>query len=243
MLGICPVSSASLDSGQLRSGLSLSYFTGYPNYVPVNLGTAFNGGRITSLAATAVGSTILVTVYDFSDSGPASPSVYDSVGNTYTLVTSQAINNVDSTNGSILIYSSVSTVALAVGSTVTYTSNSVNPQTSSQLSVTNIYTYGQPISIDTAVTAKSFGSSTAATVTSGTPTKANEYFIGFLFSSGFSGVINPSGWSVSTSPPIRANAGYDLLGGQVNTTTSPLTFAQTLTSTSTWAVIIIAYKY
>lgn len=216
-----------------------------PIGTPTNLGTANTKASttetITTVASVASGDTIFVAV---ATNGAAATSlgVSDAFGNTYSLLSSAAYNNV-STNGVLYVYVSYQTGALPSGNTITATASNAVLCAASALVVASLA--GANI-VGAVVTAT--GSSTAPTASKTGLTAGTNYLaLGFVGVQGTTAdtFTQVSGWAApptrvsSTGGNVTTNAmiegGYDAFTGVTSITYNP-----TITSRP-WSEILVVY--
>lgn len=199
-----------------------------------------NGGATnvsgTTLAKTAVtvaaGSLIVVRS---AETGTTLGTVTDSAGNTYTAITSVHPGGGVSTGTTGLFYCK-NCLALSSG-TVTFHKTASGNCAIAVMSATGIDTVAP---LDTAVTNTATGSSAAPSVTSGSPAVSGELFVAvadWATSSRTGTQDTGDGWA---APPVAQT--LDIGGNQVNAGTGTLTYAPTLSGTSVWGAIIVAFK-
>lgn len=209
-----------------------------------NIGTN-TGSTIATVAITVgaggvpLGSRVIVCVADSSVSALGG-SVADTGGNTYTRLTGADNNNV-TTNGFGAIFSAPVTTALVNTNTITYTL-----ALTAAAAVTAFYI--QSLGVDAAITTVTTGSSTAPSVTGGTPAGSGEFWVGAVSDTGpgtetFTQDATNAAW---TTPPIRvgiATTGPTIAGGAITSNLrTALTYAPTLGTTHPWAAMIVGFK-
>jgi hypothetical protein len=195
-----------------------------------------NSQTNTMTVAAAAGSTKLVPVFIFdSNTSVTSATVTDSKSNTYTLAASIQVTG---GNGWILLFYSFLTTPLTTSDTIVYTGAA--GFTSSNMTISASLVNGTFTTLDgaTTATATSF-SGNFSVAGAGSASVANEINFGLTTNAaGNANTITSAGWN--TTPPSSPSAGFTP-AWQVNTGTSALTFAGTLSSTA-WAALIVSFK-
>ena len=201
-------------------------------------GSGGNGSNTTvvlSGVTVPAGAIIVVAVTEASGDALLG-SVSDSAGNSYSLITSADAGG-SSFYESGIFYSTTGN-ALSGGS-LTYTKHNGVANTA----ISAVYVTGAKASspLDTAVTQRATGSSSAPSVTSGTPTSQGELFIATV---GWPNATltqdSGHGWA---SPPAQGSSTANVAGGnQINSTAAALTFSPALGSAQSWAAFVIGFK-
>jgi hypothetical protein len=209
-----------------------------------SIGTAvgsFGNATLTGVTI-AAGSTIVVEVSDRATS-IGSQGVTDTSGNVYRRVTSA----LHGTNVLGSIYDCHDCLALAGGTiTITPASSSTSEMPVSVSAISGLPAGDQ---LDTAVTATATGTVTSggtSSVTSGTPSQANNLFFGMssTFYNPAPTVTQPTGWANGQSVEDTASPGRFLTGATFQSSgSSAQTYNPTFSNSSTDFVnIIIGYK-
>lgn len=173
-------------------------------------------------------------------------SVADTAGNTYASAVSQTLS--PGATAFMNVFYAFNASALVSTNTITYTKQTSGDRTAiSAFYATGIQTSPDPL--DGAVTASAKGSSSAPSVTSGTPGASGELFVGVV---GVSGETTDTFTQDSTNgayatPPTRvgtSGAGLDPVvagGNLVNSGSSAKTYAPSITSRA-WGDVIVGFK-
>jgi hypothetical protein len=195
-----------------------------------------SGGSFTISATVPAGATIVVCWHDNGTAG-ANASVSDAASNTYTLITSQTLNNLNSA-GKCGIYYIANCAALSTQN-ITITSSGSNSCGASAFQITGLAS----APLDSTVTAVGFGSGAAPTVTAANaPATANSLIVGFVAYSGVPTFTQDSTHAAYANVPVAiSSSGRSLAGGNV-VSSSKLTYAPSLTGINSWADIIIGFK-
>ena len=211
------------------------YVSGSTTVVPVDLGTNANaaGATLTQVITVPAGSHVVVGVNEF---GVTTAGSLSDGTNTFNLDTSEALSGNVGLGMIFSFYYSGAQTAI----TLTYTKHTTGDTTSlSAMYATGIATSSQ---LDSAVTAVAQGSSTAPSVTSGTPTQGNDWIVGFCAYTGTSTYANATNFNAPlTATVTQVNAsiggGHQNVGGSIATI-----FAPTLGTSRAWAAMIVGYK-
>jgi hypothetical protein len=214
--------------------------------VVTNIGTnnTTTGATVTLTGVTVPAASLIVVVVSDSSATAPGGSVSDGA-NTYTAAGGRNPNNITG-NGFLNTFFALN--ASLTSGTITYTK-----QTSGEVaSISAIYASNIATSsaLDVAVTATAVGSSTAPTVTSGTPGVSGELLIGGLAISPAVGTGTMTqdagnGWAFPPNYRIGGAAGiFQGVGGgnQVNAGTGTKSFAPTLSASAPWAVNVLGFK-
>lgn len=185
------------------------------------------------------GSLIVVTVQEDNTTGTIG-TITDTAGNTYTKITDLSPNAANA-NGRCAMFYVKDCLALVNGNSITYTKT-----TSGRLvDLAAFYATGVDTvaPLDTAVTATSSASSSAPTVTSGTPAVSGELFVGNAFWKGNATYTQDSGhgWSGQPDPVNNATMGMDG-GSQVNAGVGTIIFSPTISVSLVNCQILAGFK-
>lgn len=212
-------------------------------FVVTSIGTVNSTSGATAVVTVGAGGVpagciVVVAVTDNSNAAPGG-SMADTGGNSYSAIHG-ASQNATQANGFGRLWHSLALVtALVNTNTITYT----KAISGSNATLSAAYITGaNPIGVDAAVSATATGSSTTPSVTSGTPIRAGELFIGWA-SNGTSSVAitqdaGNGGW---VSPPDSTSS--RLIGAnQTNAAATTRTYAPTYAMTSPWSAGIVSYN-
>lgn len=206
-----------------------------------NIGTwlTTGGSAGTQSATVPSGATIVVCWHDNGTAG-SNASVSDAVSNTYTLLSSQTLNNLNA-QGKGGVYYATNVSALSAQN-ITGT-----PTASSGCGFSAFYVTGAATSsIDSTVTASNSGSSTSPTVTAASiPGYPSSLIVGVAVFNGAPTFTQDSTNAAYASPPNNPGAGAatnrNLQGGNV-VSSSKLTYNPAISPSSQWATFIFALK-
>lgn len=181
------------------------------------------------------GSLIYVQTEDKSNSA-SDGTLSDGGINTYVKIARANLNGVQA-NGNLVVWYVKNCNALS-GATLTFTPAIAGPNYVGLIYATGIDTVAP---LDTAVTASATGSSTAPSVTSGTPAVSGELFVGAVAATSSTytadGAWTSENGSGNGTLGIRCNDAY-----QVNAGTGALTHAPTFSGSTPWADIVVGFK-
>lgn len=205
----------------------------------INLGVnqAAGGGTLSitvPAGGVPAGSTIVVLTE--ASAGPAQVvGLTDTAGNTYTAV---AFINVSGVAANVWVKQNCA--ALVAGNTITFQVNI------GQLVLSGLAIVGAlPASLDQNVT-NSGGAASPITVTSGTPTAANEVFVGglaFIAIGPVATMTQMPGWTTPFTFSATGTLSEAVGGGYlINPTATAKTYAPTTTPAKPWGAFILSFK-
>lgn len=179
-------------------------------------------------------SDIVVLVYDGSTTNTSAETLTDTEGNTYHLISSEALDNDPTIHGFLQIWDAYDITPLSTSDTITLSDSAAS---ANGLFLDVAYTTGIVYAtdpLDNAATASAYGASGVGTVTSGTPSQAGDLFIGYSLAAPVQPTTQSLGWSSLFS--TGANGGII-----VNSGTGTETYAPTGGS-GVWVNLITALK-
>ena len=202
-----------------------------PVVTNINTATSSSGATCTMSLTVPAGATIFVLV---GENAGTIGTLADATNGSYTAVSSVSFNAAADV-GAIFVFDGSAALS---GVTLTYTKHT----TGDSVVMTAFYVSNVSASsvIDVAVTATATGSSTAPSVTGGTPGATNELVVGGVFCTGAPTYTQAGGFGATPSS-VSVSTTLTVAGGSMfNNGSGTTTFAPTLGTSEPWAAIIVA---
>lgn len=203
--------------------------------------SATGGTLVVTVPAGGVpaGSLIVVAVIENNTTGTIG-TIADTAGNTYTKITDKSPNNANA-NGRAALFYVKNCLALVSGNSITYTKISTGLSTSMSAFYATGVDRANPL--DTAVTNFSTASSSSPTVTTGTPSRHGELFVGVAFWKGNATYTEDSAhnWAGLPTGAVNPTLGHDG-GNQVQTSPSTIVFNPTISASLVNCALVAGFK-
>lgn len=218
--------------------------------VVTNVGTASsNLGTTTPVTSVTIpAGSLIVALIQSLDSGftCSGSSVTDTASNSYSVAFNLIPNNTPASSGRGCLVYAYNSISLNSG-TITFTHNNNFASLISIIYATNVQTSSTPL--DGSVSSTSFGLSTSPTVTSGSPSTANELFICALTAANNGGGLGSftqdtvNGWAFPPTTVTLADATQVNGGNLYNISLSAKTCSPTYSVIEAWAIGIAGFKH